>query len=64
MNSVQNKLDLLAYRITGCVDVFMIDDTFPSVQFVIAGFAVLYKLDQNCNKGGILLYIREDIPSK
>ena len=41
-----------------------IDETFPSRQFCIEGFAPPYMLDRNCHGGGILLYIREDIPSK
>ena len=41
----------------------MIDDAFPSIQCVIAEYAAPYRLDRNWNKGGILLYIREDIPS-
>ena len=28
------------------------------------GFSSPHCLDRNCNDGGILLYIREDIPSK
>ena len=28
------------------------------------GFSSPHRLDHNCNGGGILLYIREDIPSK
>ena len=41
-----------------------IDDTFPDSQFLIKGFSVPYRLDRTAKGGGILLYIREDIPSK
>ena len=41
-----------------------IDDTFPDSQFLIEGFSEPYRLDRTGNGGGILLYIREDIPSK
>ena len=37
---------------------------FPAAQFFKAGYAPPYRLDRNCNKGGILLYILEDIPSR
>ena len=41
-----------------------IDSSFPSVQFHLEGYATPYRLDRNATGGGILLYIREDIPSK
>ena len=41
-----------------------IHDTFPHSQFFIEGFSTLYRLDRESNGGGILLYVREDIPSK
>ena len=40
------------------------DDTFPDSQFLIEGFSVPCRLDRTAKWGGILLYIREDIPSK
>ena len=69
INSIQSKFDLLAEGIKGKVDVFMmsetkIDETFPSRQFFIKGFTPPYRLDWNCHGGGILVYVREDIPSK
>ena len=68
INSIRNKFDLLAKGIKGMVDVLMvsetkIDETFPSRQFYIEGFTPPYRLDQNCHGGGILVYVREDIPS-
>ena len=33
-------------------------------QFHIDGFTTPYRLDRNQNGGGVMLYIREDIPSK
>ena len=41
-----------------------IDSSFPSAQFHLEGYTTPYRLDRNANGGGILLYIREDIPSK
>ena len=41
-----------------------IDSSFPSVQFILAGYATPYRLDRNANGGGILLYVKEDITSK
>ena len=54
--------------INGNTDIFMIsetklDETFPAVQFSLQGFCDPYRFDRNHNGGGIMLYIREDIPS-
>ena len=41
-----------------------LDDTFPTGQFLVNGFSEPYRLDRNRNGGGVMIYIREDIPSK
>ena len=41
-----------------------LDDSFPHSQFLIDGFHTPFKFDRNINGGGILLYVREDIPAK
>ena len=41
-----------------------IDDSSPLTQFLIEGFTTPYRLDRNGSGGGILVYIREDIPSR
>ena len=38
--------------------------SFPLAQFHLEGYATPYRSDRNANGGGILLYTREDIPSK
>ena len=38
--------------------------TFPEGQFYIDGYSTPYHFDRTSHGGGILLYIREDIPSK
>ena len=50
------------------IDIFLIsetklDDSFPSAQFKIEGFITPYRYDKKDNGGGLLLHIREDIPS-
>ena len=40
-----------------------IDDSFPQGQFVIDGFSSSYRLDHNCLGGGLMLFVRENIPS-
>ena len=41
-----------------------LDDSFPSAQFLLDGFSKPYRLERCSNGGGILLYIRDDIPSR
>ena len=40
------------------------DDSFPSAQFKIEGFTAPYRYDSNDKGGGLVLYVREDIPSR
>ena len=39
-----------------------IDSSFPTAQFHIDGY-IIYRSDRNENGGGLLLYIRDDVPS-
>ena len=69
INSIRNKFDSLIYTLGKNVDIFLIsetklDDSFHSVQFKIEGFTTPYRDDSNDKGGGLLLYIREDIPSR
>ena len=69
INSLRNKFELLTHQIKDNIDILMIsetklDESFPTSQFFMNGFSSPHRLDRNCNGGGILLYIREDIPSK
>ena len=38
-------------------------DSFPNAMFLIDGFDMAHRLDRNSNGGGLLLFVREDIPS-
>ena len=40
-----------------------IDDSFPVSHFLRGGYATFYRLDRNSSGSGILVFIREDIPS-
>ena len=67
INSLRNKFDFLVQIMSNNVDLFLvsetkIDSSFPNAQFHIAGYT-MYRRDRNLNGGGILLYIKEDIPS-
>ena len=39
-----------------------LNQSFPKSPFFMNGFSSRHPLDRNCNDGGILLFIREDIP--
>ena len=41
-----------------------LDETFPEGQFLMDGFTEPYRMDRNTNRGGIALYVREDMPSR
>ena len=69
INSISNKFDQLKLIVQGQVDILVItetkiDNSFLANQFLISGFSKPFRLDRNRRGGGILLYIREDIPSK
>ena len=69
INSLRNKFEQLSTMIDGNIDIFMIsetklDKTFPAAQFYLQVFCDSYRFDRNRNGGGIMLYIREDIPSR
>ena len=69
IGSLRNKSELLTHQIKDNIDILMIsetklDESFPKSQFFMKGFSSPYRLDRNCNGGGILLYISEDISSK
>ena len=60
---------MLSEMIKGFVDMFMIsetklDDSFSGGQFFIEGYHTPFRFDRNGNAGGILIYVREDIPAK
>ena len=40
-----------------------IDDTFPLAQFCVEAYSTPYRLDRTCKGGGLLLYVRDNIPS-
>ena len=69
INSIRNKFEPLVKYVGNNLDILMvsetkIDDTFPESQFLIEGFSTPYRLDRTAKGGGILVYIRQDIPSK
>ena len=41
-----------------------LDNTFAISQFHIDGYSQPYRLDRNRNWGGIIIYVREEIPNR
>ena len=69
IDSIRDKFDFLAHQVKGNIFILMIsgrklDESFPSNQFLLDGYSVPFRFDRNRNGGGILLYIRENVPSK
>ena len=69
INSIRNKFEMLTNIIQGKPNILLVLETkinisFPSGQFIIPGFAPTDRFDRNNKGGGLLLYLREDIPSK
>jgi exonuclease III len=69
VNSLPNKFEQLKEIIGKNLDILTIQETkldssFPPQQFIIEGYSEPYRLDRNRDGGGVLVYVREDMPSK
>ena len=69
INSIRNKFAQLIYIVSNEIDILMVsetklDDTFPTSQFLMQGYSTPFRKDRTSKCGGILLYVREDIPCK
>ena len=69
INSINSKFDQMKFLLQGKVDILVLtetklDNSFPTTQFLIEGYSKPFRLDWNRNGGGLLAYIREDIPCK
>ena len=59
---------MLTNSVTEYIDIIIIsetklDNTFPYALYHLKDFSNPYRLDRNCHSGGILVYVRDDIPS-
>ena len=69
INSISPKFDEFKLMLSGYFDVIIVtetklDDSFPRAQFCIDGFSIPYRLDNNRNGRGLMIYAGDDIPSK
>ena len=65
--SLKNKFDSVKEIVKGNVYILLISETkinfsFPTAKFYMDGFTA-NRYDRNLNGGGIILHIRDDIPS-
>ena len=58
ISSIRNKFEELISQVKGTIDVLMISETK-----IDNSFSQPYRIDQISYGGGIMLYVREDIPS-
>ena len=68
-NSIEGKSDHVKVLIVKNIDILVltetkIDSSFPNAQFRIDGFSAPFRLDRNRFGGGVLIYVRENIPCK
>ena len=69
INFIAPKFEQLKEVIGNHLDIFTLQETkidkdFPEDQFKIEGYHDPYRLDRNKHGGGVLIYVREDIPTK
>ena len=69
INSMRNKLDSLSFIVENNADILLISenklvDSFSSSQFKMCGFSMSYRYARNSMGGGLLLYIRDNTPTK
>ena len=69
INSLRNKFEELKMVMSGNIDILIITETkldksFPTGQFLMEGYSTPFRLDRNGRGGGILIYVREDLPAK
>ena len=68
INSIRNKFDQLKDTVL-TIDILILtetklDETFLISQFLMDGFSKPHRFDRNKHGGGIMIYIRDTIPSK
>ena len=72
INSIPNKFDRFIGMLENNIDILCIaetklDSSYPTTQFFIPGYSSPFRLDGpkvHEASGGLLIYVKEDIPSK
>ena len=68
INSIRNKFDMLTNTVSKYIDILVIsetkiDDTFPHFVYNIKDFSNPCRLKRNSHGGGILVQVKDNIPS-
>ena len=69
INYLRNKFDCLVQKFARDVDILMVSETkpdnnFPVGQFLIYGYSPPIRIDRDIHEGGLMLFVKEDIPCK
>ena len=69
INSLPNKFEQLKELVMKYIDILVNTETklnnlFPTSQVLVKRFAESFSLDRNRNGGGVMIYIRHDIPNR
>ena len=69
INFLYHKFEALNSLVINNIDILIIsetklDDSFPTSEFLISGFSTPFRKDRNSHGGGLIIYIRENIPCK
>ena len=69
INSLASKFEQLKLVMEKSLDVLILQETkldssFPAGQFTMEGYSQPYRLDRNRNGGGVMIFVKENIPSK
>ncbi len=69
INFMNPKFEQLSSLIKDRIDILLVsetklDATFPKSNFIIEGYKDPIRLDRDCNGGGVMCFIRDDLASK
>ena len=69
ISSLPNKFNQLKEIVIKYVDILglterKLDDYFPNSQFLVDRFSEPFSIDRNKSVGGVIIYVRNNIPSK
>ena len=69
INFISPKFDEFKLMVSSYFNAILVtetklDDSFPKAQFCIDGFYIPYRLDRNRNEGDLMIYVRDNTPSK
>ena len=69
INFLEGKFEALKLLVESAIDILVVSETkidasYPVAQFKINGFGAPFRLDRNKHRGGVMIYVRENIPCR